>query len=252
MNLKSAQTLLRCHRPGRPELQNPAIRKAVRFAEGIPELKTALALQIEFDDRQADIIRGIVPDENFLNQIDDTLERSQKGFQWSTLKQPPFLAGAIAILVVLGVLIYFALDWLNGFPGREAARQMIDMTEEMTGIEREPKVTEAGNLEDWFFSNRYENFRMLPEFAHMRTVGCRVFWQGGYPVAQIAIEKHNLLLYVFHAEDFGVALEPPEEWRFFQQREWTAAIREDAGTCFMAVFRGEKADMKAFLTSLSK
>lgn len=253
MNLKSAQSLIRCHRPGRPETQDAAIQKAVRIAEGMPDLKAALASQIEFDNRQADIIRGIVPDENFLNKIDDTFERLQKSFQWSALRQPPFLAGASAILVLLFVLVYFGPDWLDGFPGREAAEQMIEMTEEMTGIELEPKVTEAGNLEDWFFSNGYQNFRILPEFAHMKTVGCRVFWQHGCPVAQIAIENHSLLLYIFHAEDFDVKLEPPERWRLFQQGEWTVAIRgENTGTCFMAAFRGKKAGMKDFLASLEK
>lgn len=252
MNLKNVQSLIRCHRPGRPELQDPAIQKAVRIAEGIPELKAALATQVEFDDRQADIIRGMAPDENFLNKIDETLEKLQKGFQWNVLRQPPFLAGAVAILVLLFMLVYFGLDWLDSFPGKEAAQRMIDMTEEMTGIELEPKVTEAGNLEDWFFSNGYENFRMLPEFAHRKTVGCRVFRQDGYPVAQIAIEDHSLLLYIFHAEDFDVKLDPPERWRFFQQGEWTAAIRGDADTCFMVAFHGKKADMKAFLAGLAK
>ena len=154
--------------------------------------------------------------------------------------------------MVIGVLIYFGLDWMENFPGKDAAQRMIDMTEEMTGIELEPKIAEAGSLEDWFFSNGYENFRMLPEFAHMKTVGCRVFRQDGYPVAQIAIENHNSLFYIFHADDFDVKLDPPERWKYFQQGEWTVAIRGDADTCFMVAFRGKRAEMKDFIAGLSK
>ena len=185
-DLKNAQSLLRYYRPGNPELQDPQLQKALRVVEASPEAKAALATQVEFDDRQADIIRSITPDEEFLNKIDDKVEALQKGFQWSALRQPPFLAGALALLVVIGVMIYFGMAWMQDFPGKETAEQMIDMTEEMTGIELEPKVTEAGMLEDWFFSNGYENFRMLPAFAHMKTVGCRVFQQEVFPVAQIA------------------------------------------------------------------
>ena len=252
MNLKLAQALLKCYRPGKPELQDPQIQKALRIAEGVPDMKAALDAQIEFDERQAKLIRSVVPSEPFLDKIDATLENIQKGFQWNTLKQPPFLAGAIALLVVIGVAIYFGLEAMENFPGRDSAEQMIDMTEEMTGIELEPKVTEAGMLEDWFFSNGYENFRMLPEFAHMKTVGCRVFHQDGYPVAQIAIENRNLLLYIFHGDEFGVKIDPPDRWKYFQQGEWAAAIRADGDTCFMAAFRGRKAEMQDFIRSLSK
>jgi hypothetical protein len=252
MNLKSAQSLLKTYRPGKPELQDPQAQKAVRIVEGVPEQKAALDAQIEFDDRQVVTIATIVPGEEFLGRIDGTLENLQKGFQWSSLKQPPFLAGAVAVLVLLGVLVYFWLDWMQNFPGKDSAERMVDATEEMTGVELEPKVTEAGLLEDWFFSNGYENFRMLPEFAHLKTAGCRVFRQDGCPVAQVAVEKHNMLLYIFHSDDFGVKIEPPEHWRYFQQGEWAAAIRGEGDTCFMVAFRGKTGEMKDFIANLGK
>ena len=225
MNLKNAQSILRSYRPGKPELQDPQAQKALRVVEAAPEAKAALTAQIEFDDRQAAIVRSIEPGEDFLNKIDGVVENLQKGFQWSALRQPPFLAGALALLVVIGVLVYYGMNWMQDFPGKETAEQMIDMTEEMTGIELEPKATEAGMLEDWFFSNGYENFRMLPEFSHMKTVGCRVFRQEGFPVAQIALENHNSLFYIFHSDDLGVKIDPPEEWKYFEQGPWAVAIR---------------------------
>lgn len=252
MNLKAAQSLMRCYRPGKMDSQDPQIAKAVKIVDGVPELKTALGAQIEFDDNQAKIIETMAPGEAFLDKIDSTLENLQKGFQWSSLKQPPFLAGAIAVLVVIGVLIYFGLDWMQKFPGRDSAEEMIDTTEEMTGIELEPKVTEAGMLEDWFFSKGYENFRLLPEFVHMKTVGCRVFKQDSFPVAQIALEDHNSLLYVFHTDDFGVKIDPPDRWRFFKQGDWACAVRADGDTCFMVAVRGKTSEIKDYVTKLHK
>ena len=252
MNLKNAQSLLKYYRPSNPELQDPQMQKALRLVESSPEAKAALAAQVEYDDRQAEIIRSITPEEAFLNKIDDKVESMPKGFQWSALRQPPFLAGALALLVVIGVLIYFGMAWMQDFPGRDTAEEMIDKTEEMTGIELEPKATEAGMLEDWFFSNGYENFRMLPEFAHMKTVGCRVFQQEGFPVAQIALENHNSLFYIFHADDLGVKIDPPDQWKYFEQGPWAVAIRADADTCFMVAFRGKTAEMKEFISGLGK
>jgi len=228
------------------------MQKALRAVEASPEAKAALATQIEFDDRQAEIIRSITPDEQFLNKLDAKVEDLQKGFQWSALRQPPFLAGALALLVVIGVLIYFGMAWMQDFPGRDTAEEMIDKTEEMTGIELEPKVTEAGMLEDWFFSNGYENFRMLPEFTHMKTVGCRVFQQEGFPVAQIALENHSSLFYIFHSDDLGVKIDPPDQWKYFEQGPWAVAIRADADTCFMVAFRGKTGEMKDFIANLGK
>jgi len=165
---------------------------------------------------------------------------------------PPFLAGALALLVVIGVLIYFGMAWMEDFPGRDTAEEMIDKTEEMTGIELEPKVTEAGMLEDWFALNDYKNFRMLPEFAHMKTVGCRVFQQEGYSVAQIALENHNSLFYIFHSDELGVKIDPPDQWKYFEQGPWAVAIRADADTCFMVAFQGKTAEMKDFISGLGK
>ena len=94
MNLKSAQSLSKCHRPGNPALQDPQVQKAARMIEATPDLKAGLAAQVEFDDRQAKILDSIKPDAAFLDKIDGTVENLQKGFQWSALRQPPFSGGS--------------------------------------------------------------------------------------------------------------------------------------------------------------
>jgi hypothetical protein len=244
--------LWKCYRAVADAPQDARVQKSARLAAENADTKAALDAQTAFDDALAAQIRGIEPDAAFLLELDAALREPRGGFQLSALRQPPFIAGAVAVLVVIGVLVYLGMNWAENFPGKETAMRMLDMTEEMTGIELEPKVAEAGNLEDWFFGNGYEKFHMLPEFAHMKTAGCRVFRQDGYPVAQIAIENHNLLLYIFDASDFDVKIDPPERWRYFQQGEWIAAIRADGGTCYMATFRGKKSDMESFLAGLKK
>jgi hypothetical protein len=250
VNLKSAQTLSKCHRPGNPALQDPQVQKAARMVEATPELKAALVAQVEFDDRHAKILESINPAAGLLDKIDSTLENLQKGFQWSSLRQPPFLAGAIAVLVMIGVLVYVWRGMAENFPGRESTEKMVETIDHMNGMELEPEVTQAGALEDWFFSKGYENFRMLPGFAAMKTVGCRVFKQDGHPVAQVALENHDTILNIFHSADFDVQIDPPERWRLFQQGDWAVAVRSDGDTSFMITFRGKKSDMQDFVNSL--
>ena len=52
-------------------------------------------------------------------------------------------------------------------------------------------------------------------------------WPGGYSFGEYlnAVEQHQMLLYIFSADDFAVQVEPADRWRIFQQDEWAAAIR---------------------------
>jgi len=250
VNQKSAISLSKCHCPGNPALQDPQVQKAVRMIEAAPDLKTVHEAQVAFDSRHVELLGSIKPDEAFLGKIDGTLESLQKGFQWSSLKQPPFLAGAIAVIVVIGVLVYCWRGWMEDFPGKESVDKMVVTIDHMSGTELEPKVTQAGALGDWFSINGYDNFHMLPQFAAMKTVGCHVFQQDGHPVAQIALENHTTILSIFHSGDFDVQLDPPERWRLFQQGEWAVAIRADSDTSFMIAFRGKKSEMQDFIDSL--
>ena len=151
---------------------------------------------------------------------------------------------------MIGVLVYVWHGMAETFPGRESTDNMVERIDKMSGMELEPEVTQAGALEDWFFSKGYENFRMLPAFAAMKTVGCRVFKQDDHPVAQIALENHNSLLNIFHSTDFGVQIDPPERWRLYQQGDWAVAVRSDGDTSFMITFRGKKSDMQDFVDAL--
>src|SRR5205823_2263293 len=141
---------------------------------------------------------------------------------------------------------------MQNFPGRDSAMRMVEITDEMSGMELEPKVAKAGDLEDWLFSKGFDGYYVPPEFADLKTLGGRVFKQDGFPVAQVAIEKNSMLFYVFRAENFGVKIDPPEKWRIFEDEDWVAAVRAHDDTCFMLAFRGKRADMRNFLAAKGK
>jgi len=154
------------------------------------------------------------------------------------------------VLVVIGVLAYVWHDMEQNFQGKDSVEKMVDAIDAMSPKGMEPKSAQAGDLEDWFFSKGYEDFRMLPEFAAMKTTGSRFFKLNTYPVAQIALENRGALLNIFHSGDFDVQLDPPERWRLFQDGDWAVAIRDDSGTSFMVMFRGKRSDMQDFIDGL--
>jgi hypothetical protein len=250
VNIKEAQILSKCHRPGGPASQDTQVQKAARMVAADPALKEALAAQVEFDDRQARLVDSIKPGEPFLEKIDDTLEHLQKGFQWSALRHPAFLAGAVAVLVVIGVLFYVVHEMAENFPGRDSVEKMVDTIDHLGARSIVPKTTTAGDLEDWFFNKGFDDFHILPQFAAMDATGCRVFTQDDHSVAQIALASHNAFLNIYRLADFDVQLDPPDRWRLFQQGDWAVATRADNGAGYTLMFKGTKSDMQGFVDGL--
>lgn len=250
MNAKTAEILFRCHRGGQHGGDDARIQRAIQFAEKDAVLKMKLDEQMAFDSRAVSMIGMICTRSGLLERIAEIEKPESRPFQLrAMLLTPPVLAVGIALLVLAGWGIYFGWNRMEDFPGKGDAMRMIEVTEEMTGVEMDPKTAKAGDLEDWLFSKGFEGYFVPAELAELKVVGGRVFKQDGLPVAQIAMEKNAMLFYVFRADDFGVKVTPPDHWRIFHDDEWTAAIQSHNGMCFMVTFRGNKADMQNFLAS---
>ena len=251
MNTKTADSLLRCHRPGMPA--DVRIEKAVRAASADPDLKRQLDEQAAFDSRITDAIHELAPPDGLAERLDAAHAAATAARpDWrATLRQPPLLAAGIGLLVIVGYLAVVGMDQMKSFPGKPALEQIIEDTAGMSGLEMEPVSTEVGKLPDWFAVYGLENLDVPREFASFKTVGCRVFRaEGDHRVVQIAVEKHHLLLFVLRAADFGV--KAPARWHVFAQGEWTAAVRGQGETAFMIAFRGTELEMKKFLTEEAK
>ena len=135
----------------------------------------------------------------------------------------------------------------SSFPGKDSVMRMVEVNDEMTGMEMEPKKDTAAALDDWFFDKYgFEDYWLPKGFGDYETAGARLFKQDDEPVAQVAIPDHNMVFFSFKAEDFGVNL-PNDKWHTFNDGEWVAAVRQHDEECFMVTFRGSAGDMKDFL-----
>ena len=248
MNSKTAETYLPCCRPGGPK--DPLLTKAARAAEKDDTLRRRLREQAEFDEQMMSAIRYIQPPENLRKKLAELGGTSSAA---PTLRQqlghPAMLSAVAGVLLMAGFVIHTELNRMKSFPGKEAVERMIAVTDDMTGIELEPTTSAAGDLGDAMYIRGFEGFVLPPEIARLPAVGWRVFRQNGRRVAQLAVDAHSMLIYVFRAADFGVQLEEPGQWMVFKQDGWIAAIREDHGTCTTLAFRGTKSEMEKFLRS---
>jgi len=233
------------------------MEKAVRLAEEDPELKKALGEQIEFDEQIIDVIHFIKPPENLRQKLSD-LSVKPRAEQTRLRKQvinPAVLTALLGVLLILGIVVFFVMDKIEKFPGREGVENMLGAASKMSGTELEEVTSTTGQIGDWFYMRGYDGFEAPAELAALPVMGSRVFLVDGQTVAQIAVgtpEALRCLIFEFHASEFGVQLPADADWKVLTRDEWVGAIRQHGDHCFLIAFRGGKVEMQEFLKSLPK
>ena len=246
MNTEEAEILIRCHRPGRrPDART---EKAVRFAEGDPVLSGKLKEQAAFDDQIEAAIHYIQPPENLRQKL---AEVSGKPGGKGRLLHHATLPALVGVLVLVGLAVFFVMDRRTNFQGRDAVQSLILKTGKANSIEFEPVAAPAGQMSDWFYMHGFDGYSLPPELGPLPAMFARVFKSDNGSVAQFAVEKHEMIVHVFRAGDFGVDLQG-EGWRSFEHEGWAAAVRRQGGNCYLLAFRGTRAEMDDYLASLSK
>jgi hypothetical protein len=253
VNAETAQTLLRCYRPGKPA--EARMEKAVRLAQEDPELKKTLGEQIEFDKQIIDVIHFIKPPENLRQKLSDlsVKPRAEKTLLRKQVINPAVLTALLGVVVILGIVVFFVMDRMEKFQGREAIENMLAAASKMSGTELEEVTSTTGQLGDWFYMRGYDGFEAPAELAALPVVGSRVFRVDGQTVAQIAVGNADglrCLIFQFHASEFGVQLPGDNDWKVLTRDEWVGAVRQHGDHCFLIAFRGGKAEMQEFLKSL--
>jgi hypothetical protein len=251
MNAQTAETLIQCHRPWRrPE--NSRLAKAVKQAGSDAALKSRLDEQVAFDDRQLGMIGRLVLPPELVERLAQAGHGGAHRSPRTLLRDPAVLAGVIGVLLILGLVVFFAMQGMRRFPGDDAVFDMVDTAQRMSGMEVEPVEAEIGRLGDWLFMKyALENYQVAPDLAAAHAAGCRVFKQKGHPIAQIIVGQPQAVLYVFKAADFGVRIDPQNEWRFFEREEWSGAAASHGDSCTVVTVRGGTKEAREALEKLT-
>jgi hypothetical protein len=173
-------------------------------------------------------------------------------------EEPPKRARPRTILFAVGVglvaticmVIFLISDRMNSFDGADRISELLDSANNLTGDEFEAVETKAGDLQDWFFlKHGLEHYAVPKQFANIKTVGCRVFKFDGATVAQVmAITDKEILLYMFPSRELGIRTRKGK-WEIVEDEKWVGGLTGVKDTCFLVAFKGNKDEMKEFLSN---
>jgi hypothetical protein len=173
-------------------------------------------------------------------------------------EEPPKRARPRTILFAVGVglvaticmVIFLISDRMNSFDGADRISELLDSANNLTGDEFEAVETKAGDLQDWFFlKHGLEHYAVPKQFANIKTVGCRVFKFDGATVAQVmANTDKEILLYMFPSRELGIRTRKGK-WEIVEDEKWVGGLTGVKDTCFLVAFKGNKDEMKEFLSN---
>jgi hypothetical protein len=251
MKPEDAAALLALHRPGREA--DSLVKKALRLAETDPELGAQLAAQVEFDGQLVGVIKSIKPPENLAQKLRAASPRplGQKPKLRAHAFNPAVLTAILGVLLIIGFVAWTVMERMEKFAGRDGVERMLSTTSKMTGVELDAVSTTTGTMGDWFYMRGFEGYVVPRELSGLPAIGSRVFRIDGHPIAQIAVDRHESLVYVFRASDFGLEIPADQPWRLMEFDGWVAALRRHEDICSMVAFRGEKPEMRDFLAKLT-
>lgn len=248
MNVQTAMIHLAAYREGK--LTDPRLSKAMRCIENESLQRERLAEQVSFDLTVMEMLGAIAAPQDLRHRLTAAQSTSDKPAARPRHQLTAVLSIALGVAIILAVLVFLYVQNQKNFPGRENLVRIASTPKRMSGIELEPVANAAGELGDWFYMRGYEGYRLPAELRSLPAVGSRLFRPDGHPVAQVAIDTHQSLMYVLKAEDFGVILPSPEEWSIFPAQGCVAAARQYGEEIAMITFQGTEAEMEEFVATL--
>jgi len=211
------------------------------------------AVQQNFDKAATALVQTIaIPKEIIEWEQTETFIASKRQPWKRYAENPAFLATGIAVFVIAIVGVFQLIDRLNRFPGEPTARRLLTTASSTHAMMLDPVKTDAGALSDFLFmKHRLVHYDVPPEFADLKTLGCRVFDdEEGQRVAQVWVVEKKMQFFMFPAErdpKTGAA-KHFNGWRYVDQDRWAGVVKESNGVCFMAALRGSEKDLAPFVS----
>jgi hypothetical protein len=181
-------------------------------------------------------------------------EEEEEGDEEPTRHARPrtiLFAVGVGLVATVCMVIFLISDRMNSFEGADRISELLESANSLTGDEFEAVETKAGDLQDWFFlKHGLEHYAVPKQFANVMTVGCRVFKFDGATVAQImAVSDKEILLYMFPSNDLGIKIRKGK-WEIVEDEKWVGGATGINDTCFLVAFKGNKDEMKEYLSNV--
>jgi hypothetical protein len=243
------RTLLHCAPLSEERADDRALRTALHHARKTP----AFATQQNFDRAAAAVVKAIPIPQEIVDWVPPETFIAPARRPWKKYVQnPTFLATGIAVVVIAIIGIFQLIDRLNRFPGETTALRLLTTASSTHSMMLDPVKTDAGALGDFLFmKHRLAHYDVPPEFADLKTLGCRVFDdEEGQSVAQVWLVEKKMQFFMFPAERDAKTGKAKEfsGWRSIEQERWAGVVKEQNGVCFMAALRGSSKDLAPYIS----
>jgi hypothetical protein len=241
--------LLHCAPLREEHVDDRALRTALHHARKAQ----AFAVQQNFDKAAAALVQAVPIPQEIIDWVPTDTYIAPTRRPWKKYAQnPAFLATGIAVLVIAIIGIIQLVDRLNRFPGEATARRLLTTASSTHAMMLDPVKTDAGALGDFLFmKHRLVHYEVPPEFADLKTLGCRVFDdEEGQRVAQVWVVEKKMQFFMFPAERDPKTGKAKEfsGWRYIEQERWNGVVKEQNGVCFMAALRGSEKDLAPYIS----
>ena len=155
------------------------------------------------------------------------------------------------ISVIIGfVLLIFVLTW--DFLGRPASfpPDGLEVAEAILDAENsafQQVSVPAEELEDWFVLKGFDGFKTPPFLLGGKVDSAAILEFEKQPLAVVGLPALKAQLAVFSATPWNIVI-PDGEWRTAQiDPEYAVALSREKGMCFLVIFQGTEAGVRAIL-----
>ena len=241
---------LACCRPDGDALGCRKTRDALGHLAAEPTLREAFDLQRALDAPLAAGVQALPLPTDFQATVADGLRlAAQNGTNsWrSMLRQPALWAVLLAVAFLAAWTGWAVYEHAMGFPGDENVRQLVNLALKARLGSLEPLDAECGKIGDTLFlRHNLTDFDVPEAFTHEMATGYRVFKKDEEYVTQVHTRGDNLVFLVFRAEGQGVHISK-DNWKHMDGEGWIAAVTVHRRLCFVAITRGDRAEIDAHL-----
>lgn len=252
MNVKTARAILRCQ--GAHQIQAPdrLTQSALKVIAKTPEISDALSAQVAADAVALEKVSVDVP-ADLIDAMTELSERLSEPVRRSavSIKNPAFLAVALAFMAMIGVGVWLLMIQMEGFRGMEETISLAEIGDLSEPSQFEPLDAPAGTLGDWFVMQGFDGFRVPTGFESYQVVGVRTFDFEGTAVAMAVVPENRAFFYVFPSRSLGIVPGASGNWRILEYgpeaRQRALGITQTGDFCFMISFQGNRAAMEEFI-----
>jgi len=259
MNRDEAKAILRVHRPGHHEHNDPELARALEFARQDPELAQWWAKENAFDTSVAEKLSHVPPPADLRERI---LANPAVGSEKpsAATRQQPWWRGFSALAAALAIFATGAFFVWNhqppAIPPPTLAEWQSGSIETLTHIlagadKLDVESPDSSKLRQWLQQVDAPSPAALPNsLTHLDTAGCKTIAIGNQRVSIICFHTGpRQLAHLVTVEERSLSNPPPEHQpQYVRHGEWVTASWSDRGQSFMLAMKGTDAELKGLLS----